>query len=516
MKIKFFKPISWMVAAVITLTILTPTVVLTTKCQLATTQTASIYLDPSEILFEPDEVPIGHRFNVTAWVSNVEDLFGYQVALYYNASVIKMTNNWVPTWDSEWVFYGQVGLPVGPDLGYFDSWGYGLIGYSLVPFDTPTTFNGTGKLAIFEFEIIALPTVGNLTSDLIISYSVGGPEWETKLKDSAGDPIDLTATDGHYVYMSPLPPPEETQLYVDPPEIIDPTLLPPATVRINVTINDVEELYSYEFYLNYDTDMLTCTSVTINSVLNETHFTPKILVDDEAGTIYIKVSYYEPAEPITTYTPLALVTIVLRIDSLGSSVLDLNNTQLTDSSSQPITHEAKDGFIMTLIRDLGILNVTLSENIVYQGWFVNITVTAKNEGFTDETFNINVYYNDALITNQTFNLAPDQEITLTFTWNTATVEPYINYTIKVEIPLLPYEIDTTDNTLVDGTVMVKLMGDINGDQKVDIDDVVEMALAFGSYLGHPRWNPGADLNRDEIIDISDMVLAAINFGKHWP
>jgi len=92
----------------------------------------------------------------------------------------------------------------------------------------------------------------------------------------------------------------------------------------------------------------------------------------------------------------------------------------------------------------------------------------------------------------------------------------VNHTIKAEIPTAPYEIDTTDNALADGTLMTKLMGDITGDQLVDIDDLTIIAQAFGSHEGHPRWNPEADLSRDGVIDIDDVVLAAINFGKHYP
>jgi len=506
----------WILAITIILTILVPTFILTIKSQLVTTQTTTIYLNPSEIILNTTDASVGDRFNVTAMVSDVSDLFIFQVALYYNASVINMTSVRLP---SDYVLAGRSGSAPAPSYDYFDSWGVAMIGFTCYAGQTP--FSGDGKLVVFEFEIIATPPEGgSLTSDLIISYKPSGGRYESKLKNSAAQPITFTATDGRYEYVTPgfpPPPPEGTQLYIDPPEIVDPTLLPPATVRINVTINNVTNLYGYEFYLNYDTNILTCTSLTINSVLGEVHFTPKMSVDDETGTIYVKVSYYEPAEPIATYTPLALVTTTFIIDSLGSSTLDLNNTQLTDPSAQQIEHEAKDGFIMTLIRDLAVINVTLSENIVYQGWPVNITVTAKNEGYINETFKINVYYDDTLIENLTIaNLAPDQETTKTVTWYTSTVEPYINHTIKAEIPTVPYEIDTTDNAFADGALMVKLNGDINGDQIVDIDDIMVVALAFGSYPGTPSWNPEADLSGDGIIDIDDAVLVAINYGKHYP
>jgi parallel beta-helix repeat protein len=59
-------------------------------------------------------------------------------------------------------------------------------------------------------------------------------------------------------------------------------------------------------------------------------------------------------------------------------------------------------------------------------------------------------------------------------------------------------------------------GDINRDGKVDMKDVAIAAMAFGSYAGHPRWNPIADQNEDGKIDMRDIALVAKNFGKTYP
>jgi len=59
-------------------------------------------------------------------------------------------------------------------------------------------------------------------------------------------------------------------------------------------------------------------------------------------------------------------------------------------------------------------------------------------------------------------------------------------------------------------------GDINRDGEVDMKDVATAAMAFGSYAGHPRWNPVADENRDGKIDLRDIALVAKNFGKTYP
>ena len=56
------------------------------------------------------------------------------------------------------------------------------------------------------------------------------------------------------------------------------------------------------------------------------------------------------------------------------------------------------------------------------------------------------------------------------------------------------------------------IADINHDGSVDIYDLFNVTLAFGSYPGHPRWNPNCDLNNDLRIDLKDIWIVARNFG----
>jgi parallel beta-helix repeat protein len=74
-----------------------------------------------------------------------------------------------------------------------------------------------------------------------------------------------------------------------------------------------------------------------------------------------------------------------------------------------------------------------------------------------------------------------------------------------------------DGTVFDGSdiVRVRMPGDINCDGKVDARDVAPASLAFGSYIGHSRWNPDADENEDGKIDARDIALIARNFGKSY-
>jgi uncharacterized protein YfaS (alpha-2-macroglobulin family) len=50
--------------------------------------------------------------------------------------------------------------------------------------------------------------------------------------------------------------------------------------------------------------------------------------------------------------------------------------------------------------------------------------------------------------------------------------------------------------------------DINQDGKVNILDLAIVARAWGSYPGHPRWDPRCDINGDDKINIMDITLVA--------
>jgi hypothetical protein len=48
---------------------------------------------------------------------------------------------------------------------------------------------------------------------------------------------------------------------------------------------------------------------------------------------------------------------------------------------------------------------------------------------------------------------------------------------------------------------------------VDILDIAIVAKAYGSYPGHPRWNPATDLDGSGTVDIIDIAKVAKDYGK---
>lgn len=91
---------------------------------------------------------------------------------------------------------------------------------------------------------------------------------------------------------------------------------------------------------------------------------------------------------------------------------------------------------------------------------------------------------------------------------------YISYSFWMDSSLSTQNVAPGSNCTV--LTVSPLVGDVNGDFRVDIRDIAVAAKAFGTVSGDSRWNPAADVNRDGKVDLRDVALIAKNFGQHWP
>lgn len=76
-----------------------------------------------------------------------------------------------------------------------------------------------------------------------------------------------------------------------------------------------------------------------------------------------------------------------------------------------------------------------------------------------------------------------------------------------------------NNTLFEGSDIIKvsfLPGDVNCDEKVDIYDVIQACLGYGSKEENPNWNSNANFAPSwGIIDIYDLVTIASHYWEEW-
>jgi PKD repeat protein len=190
------------------------------------------------------------------------------------------------------------------------------------------------------------------------------------------------------------------------------------------------------------------------------------------------------------------------------------NVTLTVVDSEGLS-DSTWALVEVLRHDVAVVDVTPEYNFTYKGWWpVNINVTVVNEGNFSETVTLELYnMTKGLIGTQTFTLDVGEIKTLTFAWNTANVTPCRNHTITAKATI-DFDSDLTDNIMESPTkVKVSMLGDIDGDGKIDMKDVARLAIAFGSYPGHPKWDRFADINMDLRVDLRDIAIVARRFGK---
>jgi len=301
---------------------------------------------------------------------------------------------------------------------------------------------------------------------------------------------------------------EYTKLFIDPPSLYFETLIPGKRFSVNVTVADVTDLRSYEFKLSFNTRMLDVVSAAFLPEANLP--VGNFFVNDTEGVIWMNATY--DGDPVTTDDIVAVAAITFRMMDRGTSPLHLYDTTLTDSLGALIEHGTEDGLVMILRRDIAVIYVATSTNETYVGHLVNATVVVENKGDVTENFTVKAYHDDVVFgTFNVTNLAAGANFTIVFSWNTSDVPAGHSYTIKAEASTVPYEANTTNNLLVDGMVMVKIIGDVNADNSVDIDDLMAWDAAYGTHEGEPNWNSQADINGDGEVDKEDGMLIIENY-----
>jgi hypothetical protein len=60
------------------------------------------------------------------------------------------------------------------------------------------------------------------------------------------------------------------------------------------------------------------------------------------------------------------------------------------------------------------------------------------------------------------------------------------------------------------------LGDVNGDGRVDLKDLVIVAKAYGSSMGNSNWNVNADIDGDGTVSYRDVAILQAYFGQEQP
>lgn len=285
-----------------------------------------------------------------------------------------------------------------------------------------------------------------------------------------------------------------TTVSVKPPSIIDLSLVPDTLFKVNCSVAEVTDLFTWQIKLFFNPTVLNCTGAsypTDHVFAGKTIVPVAPIIDNDAGSVLFGCSLMGAGAAFAGSGTMCQVEF--KVKSIGESGLEYSkpygeDTYLLNSNLDSIVAETEDGYFS---------NVPAPQ-IQY-----TLSIASTDGGTTDPASGTYTYPEGTqvgvlAIPDLSFFFDHWELDGLNYTTTRITVTMDKNHTLLAVFTTVPPP---------------PLLGDINGDSIVDMKDILVAAKAFGSRPGHPAWNPDADVFLNRRIDLFDIALIAHNFGK---
>lgn len=242
-------------------------------------------------------------------------------------------------------------------------------------------------------------------------------------------------------------------------------------------------------------------------------------VVDDSGQI-VGYSYFLDASTTQGYLDYTVtpsnsgLSISAGDNALNATVTCFTATQQGYSVSEVLTTQIGAGQSFNPASPCAA-SFTASKTVVGQGYPVPINGTITNVGNNPENVTLTLSANTTTLDSETLlNLLNGTSVNLVYGVNTSSLA-YGNYTLSAYCE--PNGInEAANNFTYTGSLTVTIPGDLTGDFKVGLPDLVALAQAYGSKPGDANWNPNTDINGNGIVDLADLVILAQYYGQHYP
>jgi len=188
-------------------------------------------------------------------------------------------------------------------------------------------------------------------------------------------------------------------------------------------------------------------------------------------------------------------------------------TDLLDNNTNENPHNTKNAtYTIQPYNGQGIIiaGMSTSKTIVEEGYPIQTNVTVTNGELAAETFNLTLYANTTLVGNQEgINLTSGDTATISFIdWDGLNLS-YGNYILKACV----WPLDAPNSNYTSGPIIMTVPGDVDGDFKVGLLDLLTVGMAYGSKPGDPKWNPSADIDGNNVVALQDLAILGQNYGE---
>jgi len=447
----------------------------------------------------------GQEFIVAVKIVDVTNLYGFDIRFNWNTTFLEYVTRSVHVprntyldgvlWNPILQLADEVNTTAGT---------YGVAYTSVAP---APSFNGTGTVFTMTFRVKYHPVEPE--PDAIITLKLNS----TDLAAKGGGIITHTREDGSVV-LHALPPIATTVS-------VQPTVFRKsqgASFNLNVSVQDVVDLYGFDISLDYNTTLLDALSIAEGPFLKSFGSTITIIseINETGGQVRFALSLLGAENGVNGTGTLFTVRFKSSTATTGTSLLSLQNTELSDYDGQAINHAIINGQVTVVLVEIithtvnvGGVNYNFTTassssvtNFVYNDTqkLVSFDATGPSDilGFT------NVTMPKALLT------LPSRDTFIVLFDGSAT------YYTRKENATYYFLYFTYSHSAHQIQVKRTLIGDLNGDRKVDIFDVVIVSVAYDAVPTDARWNPLADLATPwNKINIYDVVIVTRSYGKTW-
>lgn len=287
------------------------------------------------------DIPPSENFSIAIIIENVVNMYGFDIQIKWDPTLIHCVDHVMtvpvdnypsPVPPSPYPGILHPGMPLanivdesdsipGAEAGVLGYWAYSSMG-------TPS-FDGNGTVAVLTFNVLRL---GSCDVEFV----------SIRLSDSSGNPISHTVINGHFSNYVPAP----AKIGISPQTIVNSSLSPCQNFTINVDLQEVIDLYSFEYWISYNTSILDATNITVNSAFPPSQTETEIL--DSQGKMHVSAWLTPPAPSISG--DLTLASVKFHVTAAGETVLDLYNVTLTDKVGQNIScEEPLDGYFNNML-----------------------------------------------------------------------------------------------------------------------------------------------------------------------
>jgi len=352
----------------------------------------------------------------------------------------------------------------------------------------------------------------------------------------------------------------KSRIYIDPPLTEKTTSEVYGTFRVNVTIEDIQDLWGFDFNVTWDDGLVKLSTVDFSTALDNMWGPGNwYIVYEATGAGYYDLAALTTSGGFSGSVPTSLATLEFHIENvLGETPIHIALVKLSNSTSQPIPTRQTDGtyrFLGPVYRPSIVMTpatVTCRKNS--ERFDVQINVT---NAIRAQSFNFTIYFNASLLNYAGVawgqlgigTITTVDQVNGILKGNVAGQATsgdlwLLNVTFSVEQTIIWYDGATNNlqgriwlhSAVLDfsgGSQLqreeggidqinlneasysfVPIQGDIDNNGVVDIGDLRTVAYYYDVKEGDPLWAAASkyDLNRDLTIDLFDPVVVGANFG----